>query len=70
MLTRRHDISHRREPSGAMSLYLASDPSTTSERLVEGNIMSDEEIMRNLKQKEAELDALVRQAMEGSSSST
>ncbi|KAI1780798.1 hypothetical protein F4818DRAFT_435995 [Hypoxylon cercidicola] len=52
------DRSQQGELSEMMKLYLASDPSTTTERLVQGSVMSDENIMRSLKQKETELDAL------------
>ncbi|KAI1389111.1 uncharacterized protein F4822DRAFT_404998 [Hypoxylon trugodes] len=48
--------------SEMMKHYLASHPSTTTDRLVQGNVMSNEEMKAFLKQKEKQLDALVKQA--------
>ncbi|KAI4867020.1 hypothetical protein F4820DRAFT_446541 [Hypoxylon rubiginosum] len=56
------DQSQPGKLSEMMRLYLGSDPSTPAERLAQGDAMSDEEIMRSIKEKEIELDALMRQA--------
>ncbi|KAI2616312.1 hypothetical protein GGR54DRAFT_240278 [Hypoxylon sp. NC1633] len=53
--------SQRRGPSAMMTYYLASGPSTTADRLAQGKVMSDRDIMEGLKRKEAQLDALMRQ---------
>ncbi|XXG97396.1 Deoxycytidine kinase 1 [Hypoxylon texense] len=56
------DRSQPGEMSEMMRSYLDSDPNTTTERLAQGDVNSDEEIMRSLREKELELDALMRQA--------
>ncbi|KAI1106441.1 hypothetical protein F4804DRAFT_330236 [Jackrogersella minutella] len=56
--------------SEAIKIYLASPPSTTAERLIQGNVISDERIEDSMKQKEIQLQALVRQAMSKSSQSS
>lgn len=53
-----------------MKYYLASRPSTTTDRLVQGNIMSDGDLIDSLKKKESQLDVLVRRAKGGGSKST
>ncbi|KAI1088964.1 hypothetical protein F5B19DRAFT_469363 [Rostrohypoxylon terebratum] len=53
--------------SAMIRYYLAAEPSTTTERLVQGRIKSDQEIEDSMKQKESQLDALVRQVMGGPS---
>ncbi|KAI0901139.1 hypothetical protein F4806DRAFT_182502 [Annulohypoxylon nitens] len=53
--------------SAMMRYYLTAEPSTTTERLAQGRIKSDQEIEDSLEQKKSDLDALVRQAMGGSS---
>ncbi|KAI1374863.1 hypothetical protein F4677DRAFT_447130 [Hypoxylon crocopeplum] len=59
------DQNKRRGASEMMTYYLAAGPSTTTDRLVQGNLMSDKDIMSGLKQKELELDALMRQLKGG-----
>ncbi|KAI2471523.1 hypothetical protein F4781DRAFT_100667 [Annulohypoxylon bovei var. microspora] len=56
--------------SEMLRFYLVTNPSTTTERLVQGNIMSDQQIEDSVKQKESQLDALVRRAMGGTSQRT
>ncbi|KAI1399149.1 hypothetical protein F4819DRAFT_431448 [Hypoxylon fuscum] len=56
------DQTQRGGPSEMMRYYLASGPSTTTDRLAQGKVMSDKDIINNTKQKEMQLDALVRQA--------
>ncbi|KAI1453521.1 hypothetical protein F4805DRAFT_461707 [Annulohypoxylon moriforme] len=56
-----------KQGSEMMKYYLVTKPSTTTERLAQGNIKSDQEIKDSLKRKESQLDALVRQAMGRSS---
>ncbi|KAI8956950.1 hypothetical protein F5Y11DRAFT_121536 [Daldinia sp. FL1419] len=52
----------RRASSEMMKYYLASCPSTTTDRLVQGNIISDGELIDRLKKKETQLDVLVHRA--------
>ncbi|KAI0882635.1 uncharacterized protein GGS22DRAFT_191225 [Annulohypoxylon maeteangense] len=59
-----------RQGSEMMKFYLVTKPSTTTERLVQGKIMSNQEIEDSVKQKESQLDAMVRRAMGGSSQRT
>ncbi|KAI1659187.1 hypothetical protein F4813DRAFT_387896 [Daldinia decipiens] len=60
----------RRASSEMMKYYLASRPSTTTDRLVQGNIMSDGDLIDSLKKKESQLDVLVRRAKGDGSKST
>ncbi|KAI1799060.1 hypothetical protein F4811DRAFT_558190 [Daldinia bambusicola] len=61
----------QRPPSEMMRYYLASRPSTATDRLVQGNVMSDGDLMDNFKRKEIQMEALVKLAKgEGSSKST
>ncbi|KAI1214278.1 uncharacterized protein F4807DRAFT_119939 [Annulohypoxylon truncatum] len=62
-------VSRNQSQQGSEMLrsYLVTMPSTTTERLVQGKIMSDKEIEDSVKQRESQLDALVRKAMGGSS---
>ncbi|KAI0827246.1 hypothetical protein F5Y06DRAFT_236943 [Hypoxylon sp. FL0890] len=54
---------HQRGASSEMMrYYLASQPSTATDRLVQGRIMSDQEIKEDLEQKRLRLEALVKQA--------
>ncbi|KAI0130906.1 hypothetical protein F4814DRAFT_445048 [Daldinia grandis] len=52
----------RQASSEMMKYYLASYPSTTTDRLAQGNIMSDRDLISSLEEKETQLDVLVRQA--------
>ncbi|KAI1471138.1 uncharacterized protein F4812DRAFT_455249 [Daldinia caldariorum] len=61
----------RRPSSEMMRYYLASRPSTTTDRLVQGNVMSDGDLMDSFKRKEIQMEALVKLAKgQGSSKST
>ncbi|KAI1410059.1 hypothetical protein F5Y13DRAFT_80478 [Hypoxylon sp. FL1857] len=52
----------RATSSEMMRCYLASQPSTATDRLVQGIILSDKEIEDDLEQKRLLLEVLVRQA--------
>ncbi|KAK6955862.1 hypothetical protein Daesc_003507 [Daldinia eschscholtzii] len=61
----------RRPSSEMMRYYLASRPSTTTDRLVQGNVMSDGDLLNDLKKKEIQLEVLAKLAKgESSSKST
>ncbi|OTB04061.1 hypothetical protein M426DRAFT_11943 [Hypoxylon sp. CI-4A] len=59
-----------RKTSEMMKYYLASQPSTASDRLVQGNIASDQDMADSLKRKQLQLDILAGLVKGGSSQST
>ncbi|KAL7623805.1 hypothetical protein AAE478_005358 [Parahypoxylon ruwenzoriense] len=53
--------SNHGAPSEMLRYYLSSGPGGTTDRLVQGGVMSDAAIAESVRRKKTELDALVRQ---------
>ncbi|KAI2610659.1 uncharacterized protein GGS25DRAFT_157660 [Hypoxylon fragiforme] len=62
---RSNQVSGQSQQTGStetMKSYLYSGPSTATERLVQGNIMSDQDITDRVRRVQLQLEILVRQA--------